>query len=256
MVYLTEILSNKATEGAGLSLEEIKKVRLRDLEFDGNIAEGNGGAVRAEKVQSFEVIDTQLSRGKALKGGAFFMIDINNTVVFDLTVLNDNSVEQDGGGFFLEDANSVTFKDCNISGSKALENGGGIMLKSVASLNASSVLFKENWANVGGALAIIGSGDFQMTAGRFEGNRAESFKGSNIEVSSCEASVRISSSDIEVPILTEVKKHIGDVEEKQYLQKAMHAKPECPQKVIQMIDCEYTYHLVGPNRELTLMHAN
>ncbi|GMH43758.1 hypothetical protein BSKO_11692 [Bryopsis sp. KO-2023] len=232
---------NEASDqGGAIFASKLDGATFANLDVKANSAGGAGGAIYASDTGMLDVANSTFDNNKAAEGGGALATNGVDSVEVEGSTFSHSSSNM-GGAIFVANAEMVTLKDGVVSESEAEENGGGIMLDNVGSLQAVDMVFKENSASAGGALDIAGGGNVHMTGVKFEGNRAETWEGSNIQVSSCDSSVQVANSKIGVPL----KKAVSTITSEHSLNEAMHQNPSCPGELIQMDGCEYTYKSVG-----------
>jgi predicted outer membrane repeat protein len=167
---------NSADEdGGALSLGSSSSVTCEECSFSSNEAGADGGAVYVDASSSFEDVDGVYSGNSAVGGGAVYLA---SEASFSGCSFDGNSAEE-GGAIFADDIDGgLTLSDCSFSSNSATTgDGGAVLLDRQASLSADALDFSNNVSTLGagGAIAFSpGSSawDLSVSDSSFDGNEA------------------------------------------------------------------------------------
>jgi len=129
-------------KGGAIYQDEDGDILIKDSMFDGNTADGDGGAIYYENDDSspdiaVDMFNTVISNNSSGGDGGGIYFDNSSghmNVVIDGNKITKNHADFDGGGMYIEDIDrnmiirktSITDNSAGIIGSVTLGNGGGI----------------------------------------------------------------------------------------------------------------------------------
>lgn len=187
------ISNNTGNNGGGAYIERMDvecTEAATGLEFNGNIARYNGGALHVN-MGSFLMRESTITSNKAYGedgngyGGGVYVKGGGSFTIYD-GMISSNTAKVRGGGVGVADG-AVTISGGTISSNKAgVSNtgteiaggiGGGIHVSGGGNIKITNGAISGNHATQDGGGAYVVSGGFKMTGGSFISNRCDGYGG-------------------------------------------------------------------------------
>ena len=139
---------NRASNGAGIFLNDNSQFSASGLQINNNTASINGGGLYINQ-QSLTLDDIPFINNSAAFGGGIF-VNVNSSLIYTNGTVSNNSATEDGGGIFVNTGSSVSLSNTPVMQNSAGLSGGGIFVNAEGVLSFLSSSIIQNTAGTQG----------------------------------------------------------------------------------------------------------